>query len=290
MTALLELMRAHARFAVPGLLRNATLFGEAWQAELDELLSRLYPAPASRVAAVRAYARFTLDAMRRQRRFELTGQFAPRLGSLDERLLQEQYLPGLLLSHFLWPQHVRQLAFFRHAFLPRLAAAGARRLLEVGIGTGLYTRVALQGVEGLQALGLDLSDAALAFSRTHVTAYGLGERVELQRLDVQRADLPRRHDALVCVEVLEHLDRPADFLCALARQLQPNAYIFLSAALNAADVDHVHLYRSPGEVLAQVRAAGFHVEETLLAEGRASQPRGVPAPAVLALILRPEEV
>lgn len=290
MTALLELMREHARFAVPGLLRNAALFGQAWQTELDDLLGRLYPEPAARLAAVRAYGRFTIDAMRRQRRFEHTGQYAPTLGSLDACSLHAHYLPGLLLSHFLWPQHVRQLHFFRQVFLPRLAAAGVRRLLEVGIGTGLYTRVALQRLDRLQALALDISETSLAFSRLHLSGYGLAARAELRRLDVLQTDLPQRHDALVCVEVLEHLDRPTDFLRSLTRQLQPNAYIFLSAALNAADVGHIHLYRTPDEVLGQVKAAGFHVEETLLAEGRASRPAGVPVPAVLALILRPEEV
>src|SRR6218665_1174178 len=288
-------MREHVRFAVPGLLRDAARFGPAWQAGLAAMLETLHPAPAQRLAAVRAYGRFTIDAMRRQQRFERTGQYASRPapghpGALDERLLRDQYLPGLLLSHYLWPQHVQQLEFFRQAFLPRLAAAGSRHLLEVGIGTGLYTRLALQARTELQALGLDLSEASLAFSRRHLACYGLDDRFEARRHDLLRADLPQRYDALVCVEVLEHLEAPAEFLRALARQGQPNAYIFISAALNAADIDHVHLYRDPAQLSAQVEAAGFTVEASRLANGRASGRAGVPVPAVLALILRPVEV
>jgi SAM-dependent methyltransferase len=292
MAALLDLMREHVRFAVPGLLRQAEACGPAWQRELDELLDRLYPAPAERLAAARAYGRFTIDAMRRQRRFERCGRYEPRppAGALDERARRDDYLPGLLLSHYLWPQQARQLAFYRQEFLPRLAAAGARRLLEVGIGTGLYTRHALLALPRLQALGVDLSAAALDFSRMHVAAYGLTARFDGARLDLAQADLPQLHDALVCVEVLEHLDAPAAFLLALARQVRPNAYIFVSAALNAADVDHVHRYGSPDEVLAQVEAAGFRVEASLLAEGRTSGAPGVPVPAVLALIMRPQEL
>lgn len=286
-----ELMQEHARFALPGLRRDLERYGPGWLAEAEGLLTTLFPRPAEQREAMRAYSRFTIDAMRRQRRFEQLGRYEPRPpGALDERRRLHDYLPGLLLSHYLWPQHYEQLRFFREAFLPRLARAGAARLLEVGIGSGLFLRHALQALPAARGLGLDLSEAALDFSRRHAACHGLGGRFEASRHDLLQSALPGRFDALICVEVLEHLDDPPALLRALRRQAGPGAVVFVSAALNAADIDHVHLYREPAALTAQVEAAGFVIEAARLAEGRALGPAGVPVPAVLALILRISEV
>jgi SAM-dependent methyltransferase len=295
MSLLPDLMREHARFALPSLGRDAARFGPGWLAGLEDLLVRLYPLRDGQRSAVRAYGLFTIDAMRRQRQFERSGHYPPRPpagapDALGDDRLREQYLPGLLLSHHLWPQHYRQLEFFRAAFVPQLAAAGCTRLLEVGIGTGLYLREALQALPQASGLGIDLSEAALAFSRRHAAGFELAGRLAVQRHDLLLERLAERYEALICVEVLEHLDAPLQLLRALRDQAQPNAYIFVSAALNAADVDHVYLYREPAALLAQVEAAGFRVEVSQLHEGRALGPAGVPVPAVLALILRPTEV
>lgn len=295
MGALLELMQEHARFAVPGLRRNLQRFGAGWLAETEGLLDALFPRPSLRREAMRAYGRFTVDTMRRQRRFEQLGRYEARPppgtpGALNEQRRQQDYLPGLLLSHYLWPQHYEQLAFFRESFLPRLMQAESARLLEVGIGSGLFLRLALQALPAARGLGLDLSEASLAFSRRHAARFGLTARFAAQHHDLLKAPLAERFDALICVEVLEHLEAPEVLLRALRRQVEPGAFVFISAALNAADIDHVYLYHEPAALIRQVEAAGFRVEAARLAEGRALGTAGVPVPAVLALIMRPSEV
>lgn len=295
MSALLELMQEHARFAVPGLRRNLERFGTVWLTEAQGLLDAVYPQRSLQGEAMRAYGRFTVDAMRRQRRFEQLGRYEARPpagtpGALDEQRRQQDYLPGLLLSHYLWPQHYEQLGFFRDSFLPRLVQARSDRLLEVGIGSGLFLRLALQALPTARGLGLDLSETALAFSHRHAACFGLTERFSARRHDLLQAPLPERFDALICIEVLEHLEAPEVLLRALRRQVEPEAHVFVSAALNAADIDHVYLYREPAALIRQVEAAGFRIEATRLAEGRALGPAGVPVPAVMALIMRPSEV
>lgn len=295
MSVLLELMQEHARFALPGLRRDLERFGTAWLAEAEDLVATFYPQSSLQREALRAYGRFTIDTMRRQRRFEQLGRYEARppagtAGALDEQRRQQDYLPGLLLSHYLWPQHYQQLCFFRESFVPRLVQARSGRLLEVGIGSGLFMRLALQALPAARGLGLDLSETALAFSRRHAARYGLSGRFEARHHDLLQAPLAEHFDALICVEVLEHLEKPESLLRALRRQVEPSACVFVSAALNAADIDHVHLYREPGAVLRQVEAAGFRVEAARLSEGRAQGPAGVPVPAVLALIMRPSEV
>lgn len=295
MGVLLELMQEHARFALPGLRRDLERFGTSWLAEAEDLVATLYPQPTLQREALRAYGRFTIDTMRRQRRFEQLGRYEARpppgtTGALDEQRRQQDYLPGLLLSHYLWPQHYQQLRFFRGSFIPRLVRARSGRLLEVGIGSGLFMRLALQALPAARGLGLDLSEIALAFSRGHAARYGLSGRFEARRHDLVQAPLAERFDALICVEVLEHLEVPEGLLRALRLQVEPDACVFVSAALNAADIDHVYLYREPAALIRQVETAGFHVEAAHLVEGRALGPTGVPVPAVLALIMRPSEV
>jgi 2-polyprenyl-3-methyl-5-hydroxy-6-metoxy-1,4-benzoquinol methylase len=82
-----------------------------------------------------------------------------------------------------------------------LAKRGARRLLEVGCGTGAFAHYILKE-SSMGYAGFDFSPAAveMAVRRT--------ERGELFRVGDARepSSYDRPHDAIVCTEVLEHID------------------------------------------------------------------------------------
>ena len=70
--------------------------------------------------------------------------------------------------------------------------------------------------------------------------------------------------------MLEHLEDPLSFLKALLRMLEPGGYGMVTAAVTAPNADHIYLYNSAQEVVAQIEEAGFKVVE--YREDRAYEP------------------
>jgi SAM-dependent methyltransferase len=267
-------------------------FGPAWQADFNSSLAALFSDGDHLAAAAKGYAAFAFDAMRRQKSFESTREYpnksyaeAAREVYFNPQHMLAEYLPGLLLSHFLWPHHYRQLQFFDQAFVNPMRLAGGTHFAEVGIGTALYSQRLLSALPAVRGEGYDISPSSCAFAGHHLASRGCGTRYQVHEQDILAqpiAPVPW----LVCVEVLEHLEDPVGFLRALRAALQPGGRAFITAALNAAHADHIYLYRSADEVLQQLQTAGFVLEQSFLAAAYAPPAAGVPVPLAAAFVVR----
>ncbi|MCQ4159548.1 bifunctional 2-polyprenyl-6-hydroxyphenol methylase/3-demethylubiquinol 3-O-methyltransferase UbiG [Roseomonas sp. GC11] len=115
----------------------------------------------------------------------------------------------------------------------RLAAAEGRmgqslqglRVLDVGCGAGL----ASEGLArlGARVTGLDAAGTALEAARAHAAAGGL-EIDYRQGTPEDLAAAGERFDAVVALEVIEHVTDRAAFLAALAAVVKPGGMVFLS--------------------------------------------------------------
>lgn len=292
LAAMADALRRNHRFAADIVNRGAALFGERWAVEFEQVASALFPSPDAVAAATKGYAAFAIGSMRLQAAFERDRQYKAKNHDqasaevyFNERHMLDEYLPGLLLSHFLWPHHYRQLQFFEYAFVSEMRVAGAASFVEVGIGTGLYSGLLLRRLPAIRGIGVDISPFAKLFAERQLAALGVGERYHVELRDVTLEPLPRKTDWLVCVEVLEHLDDPVGFLRALRSNMAPGAKAFVTAALNAAHADHIYLYRNSGEVLAHLQEAGFTMEQAFVAPAYKPSAPGVPVPEAAAFII-----
>lgn len=290
-----DIIDTAARIARGSIERASAEFGPSWDADFEQLLSQLYPDPTALTDAVKGYAAFSVDSMRRQRRFETEREYQAKTFAeaaeavyFNDAHMQTQYLPGLLLSHYLWPHHYRQIQYFRQFFLPSLAAARDEpRFAEVGVGTGVYSRTALQTVPTARGVGYDLSPGSIGFTRKHLDGFGLLNRYDTDLRNVIDHPPVEQVDHVICVEVLEHLEDPVALLRGLRAMTSPGGSIFVTAALNAADADHIYLYRCAEDVLVQAAEAELHVEHYFLANAYPAPAHGVPVPAVMAMVCRP---
>lgn len=267
-------------------------FGPQWEADCGNMLERLFPDDEGLEHAVAGYVSFAVDIMRRQVVFERERRYqalsyATAIESVysDDAYMTSQYLPGLLLSHYLWPHHYRQSVFFDAAFVSQVALAERPAFAEVGVGTGVYSRRLLEQVPEASGVGLDISSASLAFAQSHVDAFGLGDRYRTGNQDVI-ATPAQPVEWLVCVEVLEHLEDPPALLRALRAMLEPGGCGFITAAINAPNIDHIYLYEDAGQVLAQIEQAGFALEQAFVGPAHAPKAAGVPVPTVAAFVVR----
>lgn len=287
-----ELFRVHHRFSADIIDRGFRAFGDSWADEFEEALSHSFTDSDQLGAAVKGYAAFAMTSLRLQARFDKNGGYEAKTYAEaasqvyhNETYMQAEYLPGLFLSHYLWPHHYRQIQFFEIAFLHSLAVAEIRSFLEVGVGTGLYSRIALQKLVQTSGRGVDISASSQRFAQRQMTAFGLSERYSVDLEDVVTETPDASAEALICVEVLEHLEDPVKFLRALRRVLKPGGKAFITAALNAAHTDHIYLYRNVGDVEAQIVAAGFAVEQYFVGQAYAPTRTDGPVPLAAAFVV-----
>jgi SAM-dependent methyltransferase len=288
------LFDGQARFARSSIEHASAQFGPAWDAGFEQLLAHVYRAPEAMADAVKGYAAFAVDSMRRQSRFETEREYPAKTFAeaaqevyLNDEYMHTQYLPGLLLSHYLWSHHYLQLQYFERFFLPSLAAQAQPRFAEVGVGTGVYSRIALQVVPAAQGFGYDLSPVSVRFTRAHLDAFGLLGRYDTCLRNVIDQPPEDQVGHVICVEVLEHLEDPVALLRGLKNMTAPGGKLFITAALNAANADHIYLYRNAEEVLVQAEGAGLHVEHYYFANAYPAPKRGVPVPGAMAMVCVP---
>lgn len=271
--------------------RNADAFGPTWSREFEELLVRLFGEREALARAAKGYALFVMDLMRRQRRFERDRTYPVKAYGdtvsevyLDEQYMLSEYLPGLILSHFLWPHHCWHSRFFDSAFVSQMQLRGASQFVEVGVGTGLYSRKVLQSVTTASGTGVDISPASLMFAERHIKAFDLENRYATEIRDIVAEPLAPV-EWLICVEVLEHLDDPLSFLRVLRDAVAPGGRAFITAALNAAHVDHIYLYETYDAVGDHLQTAGFALEQAFVGTAYPPPKPGVPVPTVAAFVV-----
>lgn len=97
----------------------------------------------------------------------------------------ERHLRGSALEN----ERLRQMV--------ELVPAEVQSLLDVGAGHGLFLE-ALQQRRGLRGVGIEITEAKVAYARSRGVDMRLGDAAGLAFGD-------RGHDAVVCCEVLEHL-------------------------------------------------------------------------------------
>lgn len=267
-------------------------FGDIWAAEFEDLLQRMFHDDQALADAVRGYVEFALDALRLQTKFEKSGEYINKTYAeassevyANREYMSNLYLPGILFSHFLWPHHYRQKEFFRVAFLSEMQRKDTQYFADVGIGTGFYSRLILANLPAVSGEGFDISPTARDYTERQVTAFGALDRYCVHLRDVVADPPVHVTDWLISVEVLEHLEEPVVFLRALRRMLRPGGKAFITAALNAPNADHIYLYRSPAEVLAQLVEAGFTTEQFHSGFGHAPRRPGLTAPEITAFIV-----
>lgn len=288
--ALRELFASRHRFCGTLVERGYAAFGPAWAEDFEGVLRSLFPDDESLAQAAQAYATFAFDSMRRQKAFEAAGEYPQKTHAqaaqevyFNEERMANEYLPGLLLSHFLWPHAYRQLQFFQAAFVEPLSRSNQPGFAEVGVGTGVYSRRILEQVPAATGTGYDISPSSCRYAEDNIRAAGVADRYEVRCQDVPAQPVDPV-PWLVCVEVLEHLEEPVAFLRALRAALLPGGKAFITAAINAAHADHIYLYRSGAEVEADLAEAGFAIEQALTASAFPSPGAGVPVPAAAAFV------
>ena len=94
--------------------------------------------------------------------------------------------------------------------------------LDVGCGAGLLAEPLAR--LGAKVTGIDATPEVIGIAREHANAMGFD--IDYRIGDVQQLD--GQFDLITCMEVIEHVADPAEFVKALAAQLAPDGLLIMS--------------------------------------------------------------
>jgi len=156
-------------------------------------------------------------------------------------------------------------------------------VLDVGCGAGLLSE-ALAG-EGADVVALDLAPELIEIAKLHLMESQAGHpalRIDyrVQSAESLAAERPAGFDAVVCMEMLEHVPDPGSVVRACAQLLKPGGRLFVSTlnrtaaafALAIVGAEYVagllprgtHSYAQfirPSELAGWLREAGLELED-----------------------------
>lgn len=93
------------------------------------------------------------------------------------------------------------------------------RVVDVGCGGGILTEALAR--TGADVTGIDLSEMSLETARQHARQQGLTIDYRYQNAEQLAQEQEGSFDAVVCMEMLEHVPDPAQVVAACARALKP---------------------------------------------------------------------
>ena len=146
----------------------------------------------------------------------------------------------------------------RRGILNHLLAVPHREILDVGCGTGeLLVWLRSELGADVTYVGADLSETTVEENgRRHPFA-------TFHALDVQRGALDRTFEAVICTEVVEHLDDRPSALKHLASMVSPGGHLILTCPTGKVHATEKHFghvnHPTPRELRRDLEAAGLEV-------------------------------
>ena len=214
-----------------------------------------------------AYITIVDDTFREELQFRQTGRYRystyaeVQSGVYDNPGYMRNYMIGLALSSFWWPNHTQIRRFFK-AQLPRLSShRGLYR--EVGPGHGMYFLEAMRHGHFEAYEGIDISATSIALTQRIIRGAGTEafDRARFVHADfLAGGDLPLA-SVLVMGEVLEHVEDPAAFLVRAHQTTTADCSFFLTTCVNAPAIDHLYNPASVAALEDLLTGHGFAIRE-----------------------------
>lgn len=215
------------------------------------------------------YCYFSADVGKAQVRYEKAGHYPFQTyeevyqKTYNNQTHMNKYHWGVFTTHFAWEHHLHILAFYHDRFLSLLKKEPSGQLIDLGAGSGIWSVFAHQALHNWSIKGVDISKTSVALAQRLVQSLSLDGEIQFQTEDALHYLETEPCDAGISCYVLEHLEIPDLLFENLYKNIKPGGYAFVTAALTAAEIDHITEFRRESEIILLAEKAGFRVFDML---------------------------
>ncbi|MDP3734735.1 MAG: class I SAM-dependent methyltransferase [Nanoarchaeota archaeon] len=204
----------------------------------------------------------------------------------NKEVMEKRYLNGLLLSQALWINHHTILNYFVQEFCRQATETG--NVMEVPVGSGIFISEFTIRNTKWTAEAYDISPSSVAFAKKILQLKIPNNTITLIQKNIFDLSSENKYDAIICGELLEHLEDPEQLLRKLKSMLHPNGRLFLTTAIWAAAIDHIYLFKSAQEVRTMLQRYFKIEKELVLTVFSGKSPEEEKTPINYACILTPK--
>lgn len=130
-----------------------------------------------------------------------------------------------------WDEHsefkpLHRINPHRLDWIDTLCKLKAKAVLDVGCGGGILAEAMAR--RGAKVTGIDLADKPLRIARLHAQTQDVEVRYARSSAEDWAARHAANYDVVTCMEMLEHVPRPAAVIAACAAMVKPGGWVFFS--------------------------------------------------------------
>jgi len=170
---------------------------------------------------------------------------------------------GVYVTIFAWQHHLNIYKFFKERFLSRLARAKPGQIIDLGCGSGVWSLLTVSALPDWNGLGVDISPTSVQWAQKLAALTNFSGQCVFTEGDALLYHRQEPAQAGISCFLLEHLETPDKLLRNLHDSLVPGAPAFVTAAVSAAEIDHIYEFRKESEVVTMLEEAGFVVTDML---------------------------
>ena len=210
------------------------------------------------------YLSYIMDVNRSQIEYERRGNYLnKKYSDVFDRVynnseFMSMYHWGVFVSTFAWHHHIKIYDLYRSSFLSRLNQKGGH-ILDLGSGSGIWSFLTTHFSPQWTSQGIDISEKSIELSTAMAMRSGFNNKVNFKVCDALKYTGNKKYNAAISCFLMEHLEEPKLLLQNMALNLETKAYAFITAALTAAEVDHISEFRRESEIVLMAEQAGFRV-------------------------------
>jgi len=222
------------------------------------------------------YVQFVNDVNRSQLQYEKDRKYKNKTyaevydGVYNNAAYMEHYHWGVFTTTFAWEHHLKIYRYFVEYFANSLGESG--EILDLGSGSGIWSLLLLKNKGDWSTTGIDISDYSVNMAKELSSAGGFSAKSKFIVDDALKYKAEKKVDAVVSCFLLEHLEEPEKLFINVADNLKEGGYAFITAALTAAEVDHIFEFSRESELVGMAEKNGFRVV-SILSESPKQYPR-----------------